>query len=282
LPADRKKYLDQLYSNLDQRYIHTDPLHLVKQFDHPHDQEIAAVIMSSLAFGQVQQINKAGEKAFELMNFSPREFVESMDTEKELKKWKAFYYRMVRHSDMLRLLYALHGILKYHPTLGGWVASHYKNEDEDLGITWARCVNEIKDTDAKNWKWRRSRGVGFNHLVPDPSKKSACKRANLLLRWMVRRDAVDLGLWNQLPKEKLVMPVDTHIARIAFNIGLSERTDLSWKNANEITSRLKQLDPADPVKYDFALCRLGILKMCPKKRDKKKCVDCPIFDICRL
>lgn len=282
MAADIKKYLDGLYSALDQRFIHTDPLYLVKQFNYPHDQEIAAVIMSSLAFGQVQQINKAGEKAFELMNFSPREFVESIDPEKELKKWKAFYYRMVRPSDMLRLLYALHGILKKHFSLGDWVSSHYRNEDENLGVTWAKCVTEIKKTDAKNWKWRRTRGVGFNHLLPDPSKKSACKRANLLLRWMVRKDDVDLGLWDRLPKEKLMMPVDTHIARIAFNIGLSERTDLSWKNANEITSRLKQLDATDPVKYDFALCRLGILKMCPKKKDTGKCKTCPIFEICRL
>lgn len=282
MSANQKKYLDQLYDTFDQNFISSDPIQLVKRFAHPHDQEIVAVMVSALAFGQVSQIIKAGESALELMQHSPRRFVESFDAESEIKKWNGFYYRMIKHTDLLRLLHALKLILNEYGTIGIWVGTHYRADDPHLGMTWARCVEDIKALDLDNWKWRRSRGIGFNHLLPHPSKKSACKRSNLLLRWMVRKDGIDLGLWDKLPADKLIIPVDTHVQRIAYNIGLTDRTDLSWKTAIEITSNLRNLDPADPVKYDFAICRLGILKMCPKKRDANKCRECPIFDICRL
>ncbi|MBL7994696.1 TIGR02757 family protein [bacterium] len=277
-----KTYLDQLYATFDHSFIHSDPIQLVKRFDDPLDQEIVALIVTSLAFGQVQQIVKAGELVLDLMHQQPRRFVDTMDPEVEIKKWRKFYYRMIKHTDLLRLLYALKMILKRFDTIGNWVYSHYQKEDEHLGVTWAKCVEEIKKTDLDNWTWKRSKGIGFNHLLPNPTNKSACKRANLLLRWMVRIDQIDLGLWDKLPANKLIIPVDTHIQRIAYNIGLTNRTDLSWKTAIEITKNLRQLDPNDPVKYDFALCRLGILNMCPKKRDINKCNSCPIFDICRL
>ena len=279
---DHKTYLEQLYATFDHNYIPSDPIQLVKRFEHPYDQEIVAVMVSALAFGQVSQIMKAGESVLELMHHSPKRFVESFDPVIEIKKWSKFYYRMIKHTDMLRLLYTLKLILQEYGALGTWVERHYLANDEHLGLTWGRCVDEIKSKDSENWKWRRSKGIGFNHLLPNPSNKSACKRSNLLLRWMVRKDGIDLGLWNKLPKEKLIIPVDTHVQRIAYNIGLTEREDLSWKTAIEITSNLKKLDSRDPVKYDFALCRLGILKMCPKKRDIGKCNACPIFDICRL
>ena len=281
MPANRKKYLDQLYSTFDESFILSDPIQLVKRFELPQDQEIAAVIVSALAFGQVSQILKAGAFALELMHSSPRRFVESFEPESEIKRWKKFYYRMVQHTDLLRLLFAMKIILKHHENLGEWIYSKYAT-DEHLGITWAKCVDDLKKIDFENWKWGRSKGIGFNHLLPNPANKSACKRANLLLRWMVRSDGIDLGLWKKLPADRLVIPVDTHVQRIAYNIGLTNRLDLSWKTAVEITNELKQLDPDDPVKYDFALCRLGILKMCPKKRNVNKCSRCPIFNICRL
>lgn len=282
MTSELKVQLDKLYATFDHSFIHSDPIQLVKRFDDPQDQEIVALVVTSLAFGQVQQIIKAGELAIELMNHSPRRFIDTMEPEVEIKKWRGFYYRMIKHTDLLRLLYALKKILNQVGSIGNWVSSQYQQEDAHLGVTWAKCVDEIRKIDLENWKWKRSKGIGFNHLLPNPVNKSACKRANLLLRWMVRKDQIDLGLWDKLPASKLIIPVDTHIQRIAYNIGLTNRTDLSWKTAIEITDKLRQLDPNDPVKYDFALCRLGILNMCPKKRDMNKCNSCPIFDICRL
>lgn len=274
--------LDELYRTFDISYIDSDPVRILRRFADPRDQEIMAVVASSLAFGQVSQINRAVEMALFLMNGRPRDFVDDMDPSRELKRWKGFYYRMVRPSDILRLIYALQDILGRHDRLAKWIANHYDPQDSHLGLTWARCVEEIKSRDREIWRWKRSGGIGFRHLLPDPSKKSASKRAHLLLRWMVRRDGIDLGLWSGLPCSKLLIPVDTHVQRIAFNIGLTNRRDASLATAIEITSRLKELDPDDPVKYDFALCRLGILKLCPRRRDPHKCQKCLIYDLCRL
>jgi uncharacterized protein (TIGR02757 family) len=98
-------------------------------------------------------------------------------------------------------------------------------------------------------------------MFPLPELGSACKRMNLFLRWMVRKDELDLGLWKDIPSSKLVIPVDTHIARISCKLKLTTRKNVSWKMAEEITEKLKRFDPADPVKYDFALCHIGMRKL---------------------
>jgi len=98
-------------------------------------------------------------------------------------------------------------------------------------------------------------------MFPDPKKGSACKRMNLFLRWMVRKDDMDLGLWGEIPTSKLIIPVDTHVARIAKELGLTKQTTANWKMAEEITENLKMFDREDPVKYDFALCHIGMRKL---------------------
>ena len=102
----------------------------------------------------------------------------------------------------------------------------------------------------------------------------------MYLRWMVRKDGIDFGLWNEIPTSKLIMPIDTHVARLSRYLGLSKRKSVDWKMAKEVTDALKMLDPIDPVKYDFALSRLGILNECPAKRDESKCLECGIREVC--
>ncbi len=104
-----------------------------------------------------------------------------------------------------------------------------------------------------------SRGVRF--MFPDPLKGSACKRQNLFLRWMIRNDELDFGLWKEIPTSKLIVPVDTHIAQISKKLQLTKRENVSWKMAEEITNNLKKFDENDPVKYDFALCHIGMRKL---------------------
>jgi len=118
--------------------------------------------------------------------------------------------------------------------------------------------------------------------MPSPARGSACKRMNLFLRWMVRRTSPDLGLWTFVDPAKLLMPVDTHIHRIATFLGLNTRKSADWKAARQITDALARFDPADPVRYDFALCRLGILDLCSRKRRKENCDVCLLRDACRF
>jgi uncharacterized protein (TIGR02757 family) len=104
---------------------------------------------------------------------------------------------------------------------------------------------------------------GIKFMFPLPEKGSSCKRMNLFLRWMVRKDELDFGLWKGITTDKLIIPVDTHVARICTELGLTSRKNVSWKMAEEITDNLKEFDPVDPVKYDFAICHIGMRKIKP-------------------
>jgi len=126
-------------------------------------------------------------------------------------------------------------------------------------------------------------GAPVRTFFSSPEKGSACKRFNLYLRWMVRREGgLDFGLWTSIPPAALVIPLDTHVARIAGLMGLTRRRTADWKMALEVTDALRRLDPLDPVKYDFALCRLGILEYCPRRVDPVKCAACLIRPACTL
>jgi uncharacterized protein (TIGR02757 family) len=128
---------------------------------------------------------------------------------------------------------------------------------------------------------RRTRGYdGFRHLFADPRAGSPCKRQNLWLRWMIRGpDGIDLGIWNLSPSA-LVIPLDVHVFRISKNLGLTRRKTARWETAEEITSRLRAFDPDDPVRYDFAICHLGVARDCPSRRDAVKCGRCVLRGVC--
>jgi len=116
---------------------------------------------------------------------------------------------------------------------------------------------------------------GMTQFFPSPAKGSACKRINLFLRWMVRDKDIDFGLWRSIPANRLVIPLDIHIARISRCLGFTKRASADWKAAIEITEALKKLDPADPLKYDFALCHHGISGVC-RGRNNPGCRDCAL------
>ena len=141
-----------------------------------------------------------------------------------------------------------------------------EQRDEDIGPSLTRFV-EI---------------MGSDYLLTSPRDGSACKRMNLFLRWMVRRTPPDLGIWDFVDPAKLVMPLDTHVHRIATFLGLNDRKSADWKAARAITDELAHFDKADPVRYDFALCRLGILDLCSRKRRKENCDVCLLRDACRF
>jgi uncharacterized protein (TIGR02757 family) len=107
---------------------------------------------------------------------------------------------------------------------------------------------------------RERRDGALKFLVPSPEDGSVCKRLNLFLRWMVRRDGLDLGLWTEVSPSRLIMPVDTHIGRIAYRLGWIATPSLTWQKAEQITEVLRGFDPEDPTRYDFSLCHESISK----------------------
>jgi uncharacterized protein (TIGR02757 family) len=155
--------------------------------------------------------------------------------------------------------------------LGAAFASYHQRTGGDFRESLARLADVLRGSATDR---------STRHLVSDPRAGSACKRLVLYARWMVRpADGVDLGLWPISPSD-LVIPVDTHVHRISRNLGLTDRRTASWATAEEITAGLRKLDPEDPVKYDFALCHLGVSRDCPSRPDTDKCATCVLRDVC--
>jgi uncharacterized protein (TIGR02757 family) len=127
---------------------------------------------------------------------------------------------------------------------------------------------------------RRRPPFGVGYFFPRPSAGSACKRLNLFLRWMVRRDALDLGLWTRIPASKLVVPLDTHVIRVGRCLGLTRYTSPGWRMARDITASLRRIDPVDPIRYDFSMCHLGMMNACGFN-DRQRDSRCPLRGVCR-
>jgi uncharacterized protein (TIGR02757 family) len=164
-----------------------------------------------------------------------------------------------------------------HGTLGAYFSARFEAHGE-LREALADLADALRGGALGD---ARPPSRGLAHLVPDPRKGSASKRLLLWLRWMVRPDdGVDLGLWD-VPASALLIPVDTHVHRIARNLGLTRRKDASWRTAEEITAVLRRFDARDPVRYDFAICHLGVSRSCPSRRDEVKCASCVVRTACR-
>ena len=150
-----------------------------------------------------------------------------------------------------------------------------------IGPPLERFARAFWEADVRDLFPRGRLSRGYRHLFPLPSAGGPCKRLHLFLRWMVRREAPDLGLWTTLSPARLLMPVDTHIENMSRAIGLTQRRSRNWKMAEEITARLALVDPADPVKYDFALCHKRMSGDCRDRRDAVVCAPCGLRVVCR-
>jgi uncharacterized protein (TIGR02757 family) len=193
------------------------------------------------------------------------------------RRLDGFVHRTARGHDLARMLAGAHELLSTHGSLGAAMRKHYQARGA-LRPALAAWVADLRSGAGAAPRLRSGTGHAAE-LLPDPAAGSACKRLLLYLRWMVRRDDVDLGLWD-IPTAALVVPLDTHVHRIARNLGLTARRDLSWRTAEEVTDALRRFDPDDPVGYDFALCHMGISKACPSRRDAVKCAGCGLRAHC--
>jgi uncharacterized protein (TIGR02757 family) len=155
-----------------------------------------------------------------------------------------------------------------------------KDDDEDIGAALDSFSNRALALDLRKAYGRQPRRPGVWYFFPRPSAGSACKRLNLFLRWMVRRDALDLGVWTRVPASKLVVPLDTHIIRVGRCLRLTKYTSPGWKMARDITASLARIDPVDPVRYDFSMCHLGMMNACGFSRAQAD-AQCPLRGVCR-
>lgn len=237
--------LDCLYRKYNKRrFVSPDPLQFLYDYPDILDREIVGMVASSLAYGRVAQIIRSVDKILKLTTPSPRSFLERV-TEKRLRRmFGGFKHRFTTGEDVADLLMAMKRIIKTHGSLCNCFVAGYSSRDDSVLPALQNFVDALDCGDA--------------YLLPRPSKGSACKRLHLFLRWMVRKDAVDPGGWTGIPKSKLIVPLDVHMARISREMGLSHRKSANMLMAVEVTNAFKHIQPRDPVKYDFTLTRFGI------------------------
>jgi uncharacterized protein (TIGR02757 family) len=261
-----KRALDALYDDFDfeERARH-DPIRVPMKYKREADVEAAAFIASSFAYGRVDLFVPGVEKILSLMGKSPHGFLLEFDVRRQGRLFQGIRYRFNRTEDILCLLHAISVVLKKYGSLQKLFKRFYNRDDADTGGALAGMVAEMLSVDTSPVYGKDVRPGGFRQFLPSPRTGGACKRANLFLRWMVRDRDIDFGIWKGIGKDRLVIPLDTHIARVSRCLGLTARKSADWKAAVEITAALRRLDPEDPLRYDFALCHRGIEGLCGRQ-----------------
>jgi uncharacterized protein (TIGR02757 family) len=285
--AALRPLLDALDARLDRRArIAADPVELPRRYADPLDQEVAALVSASLAYGRADVFKPLLARVLDVMAPSPAAFVRAFARAPDPRAFPFALYRFNRPPDVAALAAAAGDVALRHGSLGARFAALFQAEGGGpaaLRPALARFADELRGA-PQALALLRGRGArGLRHLLPDPRGPGASKRWNLFLRWMVRGpDEVDLGAWRDaVPRGALVVPLDTHVHRVARCLGLTRRRDASWRTAEEITAALRRIDPVDPVRYDFALCHLGMSGVCPARRDPRRCAACPLAAACR-
>jgi uncharacterized protein (TIGR02757 family) len=269
-----KRTLNRFYREYDfGERMRSDPIEFPHRYKNASDVEVVAFLSSSFAYGRVDIFKSTVEHILSRMGASPYDFLLRFDIKKARRSFSGIKYRFNENEDILCLLFVLHSILGKDSSIETAFMKSYYRDDADIGRGLAGLMRTMLEIDTTKVYGRDIRPAGYLQFFPSPAKGSACKRANLFLRWMIRDRDIDFGIWNGIPKNKLVIPLDTHIARISRCLGFTERKSQDWKTAVEITRALKGLDPQDPLKYDFALCHHGISGICKGKTEScKSCV----------
>ena len=267
------------------RRLPFDPLEFPRRYPDPGDAEVAGLVAACLAYGRADLFRPQIAGALAAMGPSPARFAARFARAPDPAVFSAFRYRFNRPPDLAALVAAAGAVRAAHGSLGGRFAALLAEErggPEPLRAALTRFARELRQAPPVAPLLAGRGDRGFRHLLPDPALPGPCKRWNLYLRWMVRGpDGVDLGLWAGVPAAALLVPLDTHLARIARYLGLTDRSDLSWRTAAEITASLRAVDPGDPVRFDFALCHLGMSGACPPRRDPARCAPCALREHCR-
>lgn len=256
-------YLDELFIKYNKPdFIANDPIRFPHRYTDPKDQEIMAFIAAMMAQGKRTKIVENLEKLEKLMNNDPYNFIYNFDYDTQAESFKSFQhfaYRNILGTEIVCIIYLLKQALHEYGSLKalfleGLDPSKQKNVKQAL----------IYFTD-KIFAYEPPPNPDMNPipttvkaLLPSPERGSACKRLNMFLRWVVRKDDVDLGLWTEVPANMVLIPLDFHVSKLSRELGLTSRKQDDWKTAEEITERLKEFDPVDPTKYDFAIFGTGI------------------------
>ncbi|HEY3270523.1 MAG TPA: TIGR02757 family protein [Geothrix sp.] len=274
--ASLKARLDGLCARYDTAgALVKDPLSVALAYETPLDREVAAFVAAHLAYGRVDPMIRAVRGALAPLGTSPAAWLREhsqADIQRDLgRALEGWAWRFHTAEDLAVWLLAWK---RLDGESGGGLEPHLlPGPDGDPDAALSRLVQRLRAELPASY--------GSRFSLPDPQEGAACKRWRMFLRWMARPGWPDLGLWTRYPVDQLIIPLDTHVARVSRFIGLSHRATPDGKMAREVTEALRRLDPADPVRYDFALSHLGILGDCPGVRKRATCAECPLYTVCR-
>ena len=246
--SDRLRRLHRKYHR--RELVHPDPLVFLYDYEDPRDREIVGLVASALAYGRVAQIMKSVSLVLAEMGGEPFLFLMGSSEEDLRSLFAGFRHRFTSGKEISSLLWGGRRVLECFGSLEECFRSGLREQDETVLPALAKFVDVL----------RQSMDGCRKGFLPSPEEGSACKRWNLFLRWMVREDEVDPGGWSRVPCSKLVIPLDTHMHRIAHGLGLTRRRQADQKTSLEITRAFRRITPEDPVRYDFVLTRFGIRK----------------------
>lgn len=257
VPENIKNKLESIYSLYhDPAYLSMDPLQCVHSFESGSQKEIAGLVCAVLAYGRFEIIIRNSNRVFEIMNRKPVEFVHETSFKEKMSLLKGFKHRFNDSFDIALLLESVGEVIDEYGSIETFFKSFHKDK-QSIKNTISMFIHEMKSRASNICGFRKK---SFEYLLPSPQSGSACKRMNMYFRWMIRKDdGIDLGIWKNLPSSMLIIPVDTHIAQIARKFGLSKRKSVDWVMAEEITLKLREVDSEDPVRFDFSLCREGMV-----------------------
>jgi uncharacterized protein (TIGR02757 family) len=277
--------LDRLYAEFNIPDSATDPIHIVRRFERPDDREVVGFIAASLAFGRVLSVIQSIERVLAIMGPQPAAFAPA----RARAAFAPVVHRWTRGPDLVALVWVMKQMIDRGGSIEGFLAESYDPAADDIGSALDSFSTRALALDLRSAYGRMPKRPGVCYFFPRPSAGSGCKRLNLFLRWMVRRDALDLGVWTRISPSKLIVPLDTHVIRVGRCLRLTNYTSPGWRMARDITASLRQLDPDDPVKYDFALCHIGMMNACGFNRapsDSRSATGppdqhCPLRGLCR-
>jgi len=257
---DLKAFLDIKFDlHNDPSFINDDPITIPHRFTKQQDIEIAGFFAAILAWGTRKGIINSCNKLLNGMDNAPYDFImnANLNEQKTFNLFKGFVHRTFNQMDLWHLLH----FLQHHYSQAASLETAFSqwmlpgDENIELALTgFHNYVFGFSEEAKEEYHCRKH--------IATPAKKSACKRLNMFLRWMVRKDdkGVDFGIWNNINPSQLICPLDVHVARVARRLNILKRTQDDWQSALELTAYLKSLDDTDPVKYDYALFGLGVIE----------------------
>jgi len=247
-----KKLLDEKVAYYNRpSFIENDPIGIPHRFSQLQDKEILAFWVAMLAWGQRKTIINKSNELIDLMDGAPHQFI-TQHKPKDLKRFETFKHRTFQATDTLYFIRFFENFYKKHHSLEDIFAGAITPESTHVGPALVHFHETFFSLEEAPHRTKKH--------VATPVRNSSCKRMNMFLRWMVRKDdcGVDFGLWNKISPAQLLCPLDVHVDRVARRLGLISRKQTDWKTVLELTENLRLFDPEDPVKYDFALFSMGV------------------------